>query len=97
MGERGSLGHSLPDTLAQICFILIKETHFLHLTVHSERQTSCNLGFREECLYDVCAMPQNGWEEKRSKCIQVVALLKQCAVCMALHVPLAEDIKVFIP
>lgn len=87
MGERGSLGHSLPDTLAQICSILIKETHFLHLTVHSEWQTSCNLGFREECLYDVCAMPQNGWEEKRPKCIQVVTLLSSVvfvwhAVCL---------------
>lgn len=67
MGERGSLGHSLPDTLAQICSILIKETHFLHLTVHSEWQTSCNLGFREECLYNVCAMSQSGWEEKKIK------------------------------
>lgn len=34
---------------------------------------------------------------KRSKCIQVVALLKQCGVCMALHVSLAEDTMVFIP
>lgn len=55
---------TLPDTLAQICSIPIKETHFLHLAVHSEWQTSCNLGFRKECLCNVCAMPQSGWEEK---------------------------------
>ena len=64
MGERGSLGHSLLDTLAQICSVLIKEAHFLHLAVRSEGQTSCNLGFREECLDNVCAMPQSGWREK---------------------------------
>lgn len=62
MEERGSLGHSLLDTLGQICSILIKETHFLQLAVHSEWQTSCNLGFREEC--NVCTVPKSGWEEK---------------------------------
>ncbi|KAF3694816.1 hypothetical protein EXN66_Car010492 [Channa argus] len=65
MGGPGLPGTlSLPDTLAQICSILIKETRFLHLAVHSEWQTSCNLGFRKECLYNVCSMPQNEWEEK---------------------------------
>lgn len=32
---------------------------------------------------------------KRSKCIQVVALLKQCGICMALHVSWAEDMMVY--
>lgn len=41
-----------------------KRDHSLHLAVHSKWQTSCNLRLRIECLYNVCAMPQSGWEEK---------------------------------
>lgn len=64
MEDPDSLGLFLPDTLGQICSIRIKETHSSHLAVHSKWQTSCNLGLRIECLYNVCAMSQSAWEEK---------------------------------
>lgn len=96
MGECGSLGHSGADTLAQICPILIEENHILHLTVHSEKQTNCILGVRKR-MQCFCDVPQSSRRERRSKHIQVVTLLKRRCVCVALHVSVAEDVKVLYP
>lgn len=64
MGEWGSLGHPPPDTLAQICSILIKGTHFLQLAVHSEWQPVATCGLENNACALFVSRLKVAWKEK---------------------------------